>query len=82
MILEGIFSILFGALSCAFAVFPDISVEVSSAVFTVFSQIMGFLAYFVPMPTIAAIFSVILSIQIFKILISFLKTIWQILPLT
>lgn len=80
MILEGILNVLFSAADSLFSILPDISWNVDSGVFTAFFDILRMVGYLLPMPTVIAILRIIIVINGFKIGVSIVKTIWDLIP--
>lgn len=80
MIVEGIINLVFIPLNGLLILLPDVSWDVSSTVFTKFFEILRMACYFLPMTTVAIIFGMIIAINTFKIVISLIKTLWQLLP--
>jgi len=80
MILETIINAIFLPLNGLLAFLPDISWNVNSGVFTKFMEVLRMACYFLPMGTVGAVFALVIAINVFKIVISTIKTIWQLLP--
>lgn len=81
MITQGILSIFFAVVNGLFSLLPDVSWDVSSTAMTNFFEVFHLLGYFLPMETVVAIFGLIIVITNFRIGVSIIKTIWQLLPL-
>ncbi len=81
MISETFLNIVFGIVEGLLGLLPNISWDVSTAGITAFVSILRMAFYLLPMDTISRIIGLIISIIAFKIIISLLKTIWDILPL-
>lgn len=80
MIFETIINFIFIPLNGLLALLPNISWEVGSSVFTKFFEVLRMACYFLPMGTVVSVFSLVVAINSFKIVISIIKTIWQLLP--
>lgn len=80
MIFEGIFNIVFSVLQVLLSFLPDISWDVNNTVFDVFFDVLHMACYLLPVTTIIHIFSIILVITNFRIAVSFVKTVWSLLP--
>lgn len=80
MIVENVFNMMFDALSVLLGLLPDIQWDVQGSFFTAFYDVLSVACYFLPMATVSAIISLIVSINLFKILVSLLKTIMQLIP--
>ena len=81
MVSEFLLDIVFGIVSAMFLLQPDISWSVDTSGFQYFMDIIRFAGYMFPWGTVAAITSIILSICVFRIIVSFVKTLWDLLPL-
>lgn len=60
---------------------PDISWNVENNFLNSVLDIFQVVCYLLPMKTVVAILTIIISINVFKIIISIIKTIWQLIPL-
>lgn len=82
MIIEGIFIIIFGVLDFIIGLLPFSDISFSSAPFQSALDIIKSLAYFLPFETVYDILGLVFCIMMFRIVVSIIKTIWQLLPLT
>ncbi len=80
MIMEGIFDLILAPLTLVLELLPDISWTVSAEGFTVLFEFFRVVCYLLPMRTVVGILSVIVLINGFKIVVSIIKTVWQLLP--
>lgn len=80
MILEFIFNCLFKVVYTVIGVFPDVNWSVSKNVFDTVSGIIRTCCYFLPMDTVATILAIIIWVNMFKIGVSFIKTLWNVIP--
>ena len=80
MITEGIMNVLFVMLSGLFSLLPEINWDVNNGVFTSFFEVIRLACYFLPMGTISVILGIIVSLIMFRIGVSIIKTIWSLLP--
>lgn len=81
MILETIINILFLPLQALLSLLPDISWNVENNFLNSILDIFQVVCYLLPMKTVVAILTIIIAINVFKIVISIIKTIWQLIPL-
>ena len=81
MISEFFLNIIFGLVSGFFSMMPDITWSVDTTAFQYFMDILKFAGYMLPWGTVVSIVSVIFSICVFRIVVAFIKTIWDLLPL-
>lgn len=82
MISEFFLNIVFGFVSGIFEVLPDFVWSVDTSAFMYFQDIIKLAGYLFPWGTVIAIIVLIFDITLFRIVISFIKTIWQLLPFT
>lgn len=80
MISEFFLNIIFGIVSGFFNLMPDITWSVETTAFQYFMDILRFAGYMFPWGTVVAISSIIIAICLFRIVVSFIKTIWAMLP--
>jgi len=81
MITEFFLNIIFTIVTGLFSILPDWSWNVNTGAFGVALNIIRTVTYLLPMSTVVAIVNIIVSITIFRIVISIIKTIWELLPL-
>lgn len=80
MVTNALLNVVLGLFSAVFSVLPDITINVSSPMYTTFTDIVAGVVYLLPMQTIVSIFSITISILAFKIFISIPKAIWDLIP--
>ena len=80
MIGEFLLNIVFNIVSGFLSLLPSIDFSVDSTVFEYFLGIVRVAGYMLPMGTVSAILSLIVNLTIFRIVIAFIKTIWDLLP--
>ena len=80
MITEFLLNIVFGLLSGAFSLLPDITFSLESSVYQYFIDIVKVAAYMLPMNTVSAIVSLIIQLTIIRIVIAFFTALWNVLP--
>ena len=80
MISEFFLNIIFNIVSGFFSMMPDVTWSVDSSAFNYFMSILQVAGYCFPWGTVVAIVSLIISLSIFRVVIAFIKGIWDILP--
>ena len=80
MISEFFLNIVFGIVSGFFALLPDFSWSVETSAFSYFMSILKVAGYMFPWGTVVAIASLIVGLSIFRVAISFIRTVWDLLP--
>lgn len=80
MILEVILSIVFNVLEGLLALLPDISWNVDNNALSGIFDLIDVILYIFPINTVLTIFALVIIINNFKIVISIIKTIWDLLP--
>lgn len=81
MISEFFINIIFNIVTGLFSLLPDVTWNVESTAFTYFLDILKIAGYMLPMDTVAAIAGLIVALTTFRIIISIVRTIWDLLPL-
>lgn len=76
-LINGLLSIVGGF----FSILPDISWNVESGNFQTFLDIVGSIAYLLPLGTINSILSLTVGFFIFRAIVSLIRTIWELLPI-
>ena len=80
MIGEFLLNIVFKIVTDILSLLPSFEINVDSTAFEYFLGIVRVASYMLPMGTVSAIVSLIVSLTIFRIVIAFIKTIWDLLP--
>lgn len=81
MISEFLLNIVFKIVSGLLSLLPPIDFSVDSSAFEYFLGIVRVVSYMLPMRTVSVIVGLIVSLTIFRIVIAFIKSIWDLLPL-
>ena len=81
MISEFLLNIVFGIVSGMLLFLPDISWSVDSAALNTFLDYVRVGSYLLPMDTVGTIVGLVCSIIAFRVIISLIKTIWELLPI-
>ena len=80
MIYEGLFSILFTVLEWVLPLLPDVTWSVDSSALSYFVGLLEVVFYLLPMYTVGRIVGIIVSVTTFRIIVSLLRTLWDVLP--
>ena len=80
MISEFFLNIIFKFLSGMLNLLPDVTWSVDTTAFSYFLDIVRIVGYLVPAQTVYAIITLIVAFTVFRIIISLIKTIWDLLP--
>ena len=80
MISEFFLIMIFKVLSGMLNLLPDVSWSVDTTAFSYFLDIVRIVGYLVPAQTVYAIITLIVAFTVFRIIISLIKTIWDLLP--
>ena len=81
MISEFFLNIIFAIISKFFSLLPNFSWSVDTSVFSYFLSILRVAGYMFPWNTVVTIIGIIFSISVFRVVVSFIKTIWDLLPI-
>ena len=80
MITDKMLEIVFNFLNSFLDMLPVMDVDVDFSVLNAFLDILGVCLYFFPWQKVAPILAIIILLQVWRILISIIKVIWQLLP--
>lgn len=81
MFIEALLNLVFGAVEGLLNLLPDIQWTVEGSVFDSFLDVLEMVCYLLPMQTVVTMFGIVVGFTMFKVVISLIKTIWDILPL-
>mgnify|MGYP000998804045 FL=1 len=81
MIIETIFNIIFSVVDILLTPFDGLNLIISSNVFNTVLEYLSVVTYVLPIQNFIPIFVFIISTMLLRIVISALKTLWDILPL-
>lgn len=81
MIVEGMMSLVLSIVQGILSLIPDIDWSIPPNVFASAVQYLGVAFYVLPMGTVFTICSLLVVLQMFRIAVSLIKTIWALLPL-
>ncbi len=80
MVTDKMLDIVFSFLESVLDKLPVMDISVDLSVINGFLNIVGSVLYFFPWQKVAPILAIILLLQMWRILISIIKTIWSVLP--
>lgn len=80
MITEAILNVIFIIVGGVSNLIPSLTWDVNSEVFQGFFGILQMVGYLLPMHTVVTILEIVILFNLFKIAISLVKTIWQLIP--
>lgn len=80
MVTDKLLDIVFNFLESILDKLPVMNISVDLSVINGFLNIVGSVLYFFPWQKVAPILAIILLLQVWRILISIIKTIWSVLP--
>ena len=81
MIAEGLLSVVFGIVNILLMPLNVINFVVNSSVFTPIVEFINMALYLIPFKQLMPIFAFFVSMMLFRIVVSIIKTIWDLLPL-
>ena len=81
MLSEFLLNIVFGLVSGFLALMPEFTWSVETSAFSYFMSILKIAGYVFPWPTVVAIAGLIVGLSIFRLVIAFIKAVWDLLPL-
>ena len=80
MISEFFLNIIFSLLSGMLETLPEITWDPNTSALAFINDVISVVCYMLPMGTVRAIVSLIITLTIFRIVISIPKMIWDLLP--
>ena len=80
MIGEFFLNIVFSLVSGFFSLLPDFSWSVETSAFSYMLSILRVAGYMFPWATVVTIAGLILGLSVFRVVIAFIKSIWDLLP--
>ena len=80
MIIEAIFNIIFSVIDILLTPFDGLNLIISSNVFNTVLEYLSVVTYILPIQNFTPIIVFIISTMLLRIIISALKTLWDILP--
>lgn len=81
MISEFFINLVFDIVEGLLTILPDISWSVESSFFDYLISFIKMVGYLLPWGTVTMICSLVVALSIFRIVVSIIKTIWDLLPL-
>lgn len=81
MIVESILGIVFSLVEQIMSFLPNITWDVDTGAFSYFLDVVQVVCYLFPMNTVGRIFGIIVSLMGFRIIVTLIKTLWDILPI-
>lgn len=81
MIVEALLSVVFGVVNLLLMPLNIVNLVVDSSAFTPILEFINMALYLIPFRQLMPIFSFFVGIMFFRIIVSFIKTIWDLLPI-
>ncbi|MEM0174284.1 MAG: hypothetical protein QXI16_07250 [Sulfolobaceae archaeon] len=81
MVVEGLMSVVFGIVNLLLMPLNIVNLIVDSSAFTPILEFINMALYLIPFRQLMPIFSFFVGLMMFRIVIAFIKTIWDLLPL-
>lgn len=82
MIIDKVLDILFAFLEAVLSKLPVMKMDVDFSVLNGFMDVLGFALYFFPWAKVLPILGLIMILQVWRIVVSIIRTVWEVLPLT
>lgn len=80
MITAAIIDLLFIPLNLLCSLFPQMDIDISVDVLSKFFVVLEIVLYLLPTRAIVPIFIIIIGLNMFKVIISLIKSIWELIP--
>ena len=81
MVVEGILTVVFGVINTLLMPLNIINFVVDNTVFTTILEFINMALYLIPFRQLMPIFTFFVALMMFRIVVAFIKTIWDLLPL-
>lgn len=81
MISEFLLNIVFNIVEGALSILPSFDWNINSAFFQGALDVIRLAGYLLPMNTITIMIGIVIFLTLFRIAVSLIKTIWELLPL-
>lgn len=81
MIVDTVLNAVFSVVNTILSPIPTVAIDLDPSLLAAFYQYMQLVLWILPCGTIISILGIHLTICIFRIVVSVIKTIWQLLPL-
>ena len=82
MIIDKVLDVLFAFLEAVLSKLPVMNMDVDFSVLNGFMDVLGFALYFFPWAKVLPILGLIMILQVWRIVVSIIRTVWEVLPLT
>ena len=82
MIIEGLFNLLFLPIEILLAPLTVINFFVDSSIFAPILSFLNMATYLIPLKALMPIVLFSVSLMVFRIVVSIIKTIWDLIPVT
>ena len=80
MIIEGLINLVFQSICMILDMLPDVSFSIPADIVAGVTDFFHIIFYVVPVSTVLAIVSASVLIHSFRVIVSLIKTIWNLLP--
>lgn len=81
MVVQGLLSVVFGVINTILMPLDIINFVVDNTVFSTILEFINMALYLIPFKQLMPIFVFFVSLMMFRIVVAFIKTIWDLLPL-
>lgn len=81
MITDSLLGIVFNFVSGLFELLPFMDISVDLSVSNTFLDIIGGVLYFFPWQKVLPILSIIIMLQVWRIMMSIIKALWSVIPI-
>lgn len=80
MIVEALIDMIFVPLRFLLSLLPDVQWNIQTGFFKGFLETIRVVCFILPMATVISILTLVIAITLFKSIISFIRTIWSLIP--
>lgn len=80
MIVQAILDILFGVVTIVLGLLNPVNIAFDSASLATFFDIIASINYLFPLATVVKILGIVIALQVFRVIVAFVKFLWDIIP--
>lgn len=80
MIVQALLDLLFGVVSIGLGLLPQINIAFDAASLVTFFDVIASINYLFPLSTVVKILSIVIVMQVFRIVVAFIKFVWDLIP--
>lgn len=80
MITQAILDLFFGVVTIVFGLLNPVTITFDAASLATFFDVIASINYLFPLATVAKILGIVIALQVFRVIVAFVKFLWDIIP--